>query len=187
MRSKLQRLGVGVCPAVACAAAVLMAGLILLLPPGVHRFAGKTSHQRASATVAHGTGGAAADKAEPGVRARAVESYGKLPLNFEVNKGQTDSRVKFLSRGSGYSLFLTGDAAVLALRKPVQKANGKGKWQKVHGSVGHPTLGLFRGCSDRLRRRHRVAETCFLSLRPLLDFSCHQPQSRTPTLRYQTT
>ena len=39
-----------------------------------------------------------------------------LPLSFEPNQGQTDSRVKFLSRGSGYTLFLTGDEAVLSLR-----------------------------------------------------------------------
>jgi hypothetical protein len=51
-------------------------------------------------------------------QARLVESYGKVPLSFEANRGQTDLRVKFLSRGSGYTLFLTGDEAVLALRKP---------------------------------------------------------------------
>src|SRR5208282_4973636 len=33
--------------------------------------------------------------------------------------GQTDARVKFLSRGSGYSLFLTGNEAVLALHRKV--------------------------------------------------------------------
>src|SRR5438552_3541482 len=44
-----------------------------------------------------------------------VESYGKVPLSFEANQGQTDPRVKFLSRGSGYTLFLTGDEAVLSL------------------------------------------------------------------------
>jgi hypothetical protein len=46
-----------------------------------------------------------------------VAAYGKLPLSFEINQGQTESRVKFMSRGSGYSLFLTGDEAVLVLRK----------------------------------------------------------------------
>lgn len=46
------------------------------------------------------------------------EVYGKLPLSFEVNEGQTDSQVKFLSHGPGYSLFLTPTEAVLALRKP---------------------------------------------------------------------
>ena len=56
------------------------------------------------------------------VAARLVESYGRLPLSFEANQGQTDSQVKFLSRGPGYSLFLTGDEAVLALRKPSSAA-----------------------------------------------------------------
>jgi hypothetical protein len=40
-----------------------------------------------------------------------------MPLSFEANAGQTDSRVKFLSRGAGYTLFLTRDEAVLALKK----------------------------------------------------------------------
>jgi hypothetical protein len=47
---------------------------------------------------------------------RLVEAYGKLPLSFEINQGQTDSQVKFLSRGPGYTLFLTGEEAVLSLR-----------------------------------------------------------------------
>jgi hypothetical protein len=53
-----------------------------------------------------------------GSQPRLVASYGKLPLSFEVNQGQTDPQVRFLSRGRGYTLFLTGDAAVLALEKP---------------------------------------------------------------------
>jgi hypothetical protein len=53
----------------------------------------------------------------------AQEAYGKLPLSFEANQGQSDSRVKFLSRGSGYSLFLTGNEAVLALKQPGKKAS----------------------------------------------------------------
>ncbi|AXC11964.1 Cell surface protein [Acidisarcina polymorpha] len=44
-------------------------------------------------------------------------AYGKLPLSFEANQGQSDPQVKFLSRGQGYSLFLTDNAAVLALSK----------------------------------------------------------------------
>ena len=48
---------------------------------------------------------------------RTVDSYGKLPLSFETNRGQTARQVKFLARGPGYTLFLTGDAAVLSLRR----------------------------------------------------------------------
>ena len=44
------------------------------------------------------------------------DAYGHLPLSFEENRGQTDSRVKFLARGGGYSLFLTPTEAVLKLR-----------------------------------------------------------------------
>ncbi len=39
-----------------------------------------------------------------------------VPLSFEVNRGQTDPAVKFLSRGDGYALFLTADSAVFRLR-----------------------------------------------------------------------
>lgn len=49
-------------------------------------------------------------------KSRALEAYGKLPLNFEPNLGQADERVKFLSRGKGYTLFLTATEAVLTLR-----------------------------------------------------------------------
>jgi len=49
---------------------------------------------------------------------KLVESYGRLPLAFEANRGQTDGQVKFLSRGSGYTMFLTQGEAVLSLRKP---------------------------------------------------------------------
>ncbi|MGA2252089.1 SBBP repeat-containing protein [Terracidiphilus sp.] len=51
-------------------------------------------------------------------RASVSANYGKLPLSFEANQGQTNAQVRFLSRGNGYSLFLTDKEAVLALRKP---------------------------------------------------------------------
>jgi len=50
--------------------------------------------------------------------ARVSESYGKLPLHFESNRGQTHKDVRFLSRGPGYSLYLTASEAVLVLGKP---------------------------------------------------------------------
>jgi hypothetical protein len=50
------------------------------------------------------------------VQIGVLNRYGELPLTFEANQGQVDARVKFLSRTSGYTLFLTGDEAVLTLR-----------------------------------------------------------------------
>ncbi len=56
--------------------------------------------------------------ADASTKTRIAGQYGKLPLSFEINHGQTDGQVKFLSRGPGYDLFLTATEAVLTLRKP---------------------------------------------------------------------
>src|SRR6266545_7574688 len=53
---------------------------------------------------------------EASTPARVKADYGKLPLSFEANLGQTDSKVKFLARGSGYALFLTANETVLRYR-----------------------------------------------------------------------
>jgi Beta-propeller repeat len=55
-----------------------------------------------------------ASKAE--AKAEVEAAYGKLPLSFEANRGQTDGQVKFLSRGHGYGLYLTATETVLKLR-----------------------------------------------------------------------
>ena len=51
---------------------------------------------------------------EPVAPARLTRA--ELPLTFEPNLGQVNPLVKFLARGSGYTLFLTKDEAVFALR-----------------------------------------------------------------------
>jgi hypothetical protein len=48
--------------------------------------------------------------------ARVERAYGKLPVSFEPNQGQSDPRVRFLARGNGYGVFLTDDEVVLSLR-----------------------------------------------------------------------
>jgi hypothetical protein len=45
-----------------------------------------------------------------------------LPVRFERNDGQTDPRVRFVSRGRGYTLFLTSQAMVLASGGPSRSA-----------------------------------------------------------------
>ncbi|MCH8197418.1 MAG: SBBP repeat-containing protein, partial [Proteobacteria bacterium] len=76
-------------------------------------------------------------------KARVAANYGKLPLIFEANRGQTDARVKFLSRGPGYTLYLTPGEAVLSLRG----AGGKGHALRVKllGTTAEPRMtGLDR-------------------------------------------
>jgi Beta-propeller repeat len=47
-----------------------------------------------------------------------TSAYGKLPLAFEANQGQSAALVRYLARGQGYQLFLTNQEAVLTLREP---------------------------------------------------------------------
>jgi beta-propeller repeat-containing protein len=61
-------------------------------------------------------------KRDQGARARLDGRYERLPLSFEANRGQTDPQVKFLSRGRGYALFLTGNEAVVSLRSQKSEA-----------------------------------------------------------------
>jgi hypothetical protein len=104
-----------------------MLSLLALLPAGdTHAFG------QGGAT---GQGGPASGQSvtEPGSKSPDL-SYGKLPLSFEINRGQSDSRVKFLAHGNGYSLFLTDKEAVLAMtgrvpsvREDTRKAGAVGK------------------------------------------------------------
>ncbi len=47
--------------------------------------------------------------------AGVLGDYGNLPLSFEANRGQTDPRVRFVSRGDGYALSLTDSGPVFSL------------------------------------------------------------------------
>ncbi len=55
---------------------------------------------------------------------RVNTNYGKLPLVFEVNQGQTDPQVRFLFRGSRYTAFLTAGSMVLSLRPAKVPSSG---------------------------------------------------------------
>jgi len=48
---------------------------------------------------------------------KIAETYGRLPVQFEPNLGQTDESVRFVARGQGYTMFLKNVGAVLDLRE----------------------------------------------------------------------
>jgi hypothetical protein len=80
---------------------------------------------------------------------RNVQTYGKLPLSFEPNLGQTDTQVKFLSRGNGYTLFLTSTEAVLALSSS----------SKSEREVQVPTAASVRLQPTRLDESQQTRQT----------------------------
>jgi len=74
-------------------------------------------------------------------------AYGKLPLSFELNQGQTDGQVKALARGAGYTLFLTNAGATLTLVKRQAPTARKGLSPHVaqsHARVHGQPLPLGR-------------------------------------------
>jgi hypothetical protein len=77
---------------------------------------------------------------EAEAKRQIAENYGRLPMNFEPNAGQTDERVKFLARGQGYSLFLTGTEAVLALKKAKKDELAVVRMQ-LDGANASPKIG----------------------------------------------
>lgn len=65
------------------------------------------------------------------------KAFGELPRSFELNRGQTDSRVKFLSRGKCHTLFLTEKEAVLVLVRPLGNHHEPQGYHAHHDTYGH--------------------------------------------------
>src|SRR3989475_6613467 len=95
-----------------CRAGILVSCLVSGLAWLVHTDA----HPSGRSTLA-ANGSLPGTKANQQGQARLVETYGKLPLSFEANRGQTDNKVRFLARGRDYALFLTATEAVLSFKK----------------------------------------------------------------------
>jgi len=93
---------------------------------------------------------------DPAMQAKVAESYGKLPLSFEANHGQTDGRVKFLSRAGGYTLFLTGNEAVLAFGGTAKKPAPKGA-SDIRESARRGKPRLYGSTAAVLRMKLRNA------------------------------
>jgi hypothetical protein len=65
--------------------------------------------------------------------------YGKLPLAFEVNQGQTAPEVRYLAHGPSYQLFLTNQEAVLTLRQSSASGKKSAKGASLLAARGHHT------------------------------------------------
>ncbi|MGH9690431.1 MAG: beta strand repeat-containing protein [Candidatus Acidiferrales bacterium] len=89
-----------------------------LFIPGLLLFAFVHMEGHGTRTVAEQTlGSVNTQKTRPDIiRAEMAEAYGKLPLAFEKNIGQSNPQVQYLSHGQGYEIFLTPQEAVLSLR-----------------------------------------------------------------------
>src|SRR5437667_6296111 len=87
------------------------------------------------------------EKPDHAAQARVTESYGKLPLSFEVNRGQMDSDVKFFSRGSGYGIFITPTEMVLSLGRGSRQETKGPEALKRNAGPNRPTAAAPRRTS----------------------------------------
>jgi hypothetical protein len=74
-------------------------------------------------------------------RSRVDVNFGKVPLSFEPNRGQSDARVDYVSRGQGYTLFLSRDQAVLRLSHAKDRSSLL--HMKLAGASGHAPASGF--------------------------------------------
>jgi hypothetical protein len=77
------------------------------------------------------SGTAAAPVSEPGAALQmsekeALDAYGKLPLAFVPNEGQTEEAVRYYAQGAGYGFFFTPKGAMLSFAEGKGGAKGRG-------------------------------------------------------------
>ena len=113
----------------------LLLAIVVAAAPGL---AQKPASPRQQAmTRASAVGAASGSASTRPLRPHLMSKYAKLPLAFEVNQGQTDPKVKFLSHAAGYSLFLTSNEALLSFPGSDHQAVLS---MKLSGANPHPEL-----------------------------------------------
>src|SRR5215813_8809620 len=108
------------------------------------------SHAQTSPTksdsLASGTQRSKIPSKKISAKASSQSSYGSIPLQFEENRGQTDSQVQYIARGGGYTVFLTPSEAVFALKpgRPVSRGKKKmGRFTRPE-QTGPQKLSILR-------------------------------------------
>lgn len=86
------------------------------------------------------TGVALAGTPSKSERHEIAGSFARLPLRFERNDGQFAPRVKFLSRGPGYAMWLTAAEAVVALQPDDNATPPSVVRMRMIGSRHHPKI-----------------------------------------------
>jgi hypothetical protein len=100
---------------------LVLAGLVALALGFVTQL--QASPAGANAPSAALSPGAASKTLAGATKPRVLEAYGKLPLVFVPNRGQTDARVRFSAQAGGASFWFAPGEAVFAFAKETQGVN----------------------------------------------------------------
>src|SRR5262249_21520361 len=132
---------------------------------------------RQSTSLAPGAATKSSAQFDAAARRPTLLAYGDLPQRFEANRGQTHRSVKFISRGKGFTTFLTENEAVIWLRKNVLQTEERGG-----GGIEAQESKEARGQADEEAKPGRDPHSAFLRMRlvnansrPLIEGRDEQP------------
>ena len=110
-------------------------------------------HYYSAASTDSKSGTAAAPVSEPGAAPQmsekeALDAYGKLPLSFVPNEGQTEEAVRYYAQGAGYGFFFTKEGAMLSFSEGKERS-GHALALDFLGADPHATLTAKERLSGR--------------------------------------
>ena len=79
-----------------------------------------------------------------------LDAFGKIPLAFTANAGQTDARVRYSAPGAGFSVFLTRSEAMFALQRPGEHGKGMALALRFLGANRHVAIRGERPAPGRV-------------------------------------
>jgi hypothetical protein len=85
----------------------------------------------------------------------AALNFGKIPLSFEPNRGQADSKALYLARGNGYLVSLESSGSRILLRKSGKSAQISSRLVGARNSTPLEGLDPLPGHSSYFRGRDR--------------------------------
>jgi hypothetical protein len=142
---------------IAAALSVAAIALIAFGNAGLRTLAAKAAPPTVASTAklaaSSATKPAMSPAMSPEQRSRVHASLGALPLAFEANVGQSDPQVKYMARGNGYTLFLTGSDAVFAVHSAVPSS-----------APASATAGKFHLAHARQAMEHRAEKTAAIRM-----------------------
>ncbi len=129
---------------------------------------------------------------KPASRVNPVEAraaFGRLPMSFEQNQGQSDGRVKFLAHGNGYGLYLgSGEAALVFGGGESEKAQSQAVEMKFAGAnpdlqvagtdrlPGHSNYFIGNDPSRWLRNVPQFGRVVYQDVYPGIDLAFYGKQ-----------
>ena len=118
-------------------------------------------------------------------------SLARLPIGFEPNQGQSDSRVKFLARGNAYGLYLMPSQAVLTLPQrsttgmrqaavEMQLAGSKQQAEMIGSDrlAGHSNYFIGNDSSRWLRNIPQFGRVQYREVYPGIDLAFYGNQNQ---------